>query len=97
MKAAFFQISITDKFKCDINLSFTLQGKTIRCSLSDSKHRLFIGNVPKSWTEDEFKRLIEGVGPGVEHIELIKVELQIYTFFLSRNSIVLRRYVLSSV
>ncbi|XP_008437829.1 heterogeneous nuclear ribonucleoprotein Q isoform X1 [Cucumis melo] len=47
-------------------------GKTIRCSLSDSKHRLFIGNVPKSWTDDEFRRLIEGVGPGVENIELIK-------------------------
>uniref|UniRef100_A0A0A0L709 RRM domain-containing protein n=1 Tax=Cucumis sativus TaxID=3659 RepID=A0A0A0L709_CUCSA len=49
-------------------------GKTIRCSLSDSKHRLFIGNVPKSWTDDEFRRLIEGVGPGVENIELIKVK-----------------------
>ncbi|XP_022974823.1 heterogeneous nuclear ribonucleoprotein Q-like isoform X1 [Cucurbita maxima] len=49
-----------------------VKGKTIRCSLSDSKHRLFIGNVPKSWTEDEFKRLIEGVGPGAENIELIK-------------------------
>ncbi|XP_022147500.1 heterogeneous nuclear ribonucleoprotein Q [Momordica charantia] len=49
-----------------------VKGKTIRCSLSDSKHRLFIGNIPKSWTEDEFKGLIEGVGPGVENIELIK-------------------------
>jgi heterogeneous nuclear ribonucleoprotein R len=34
---------------------------------------LFIGNVPKIWTEDEFRKVIEEVGPGVEHIELIKV------------------------
>ncbi|OMP08675.1 hypothetical protein COLO4_06212 [Corchorus olitorius] len=48
------------------------RGKTIRCSLSESKNRLFIGNVPKTWTEDEFKNVIEGVGPGVENVELIK-------------------------
>ncbi|XWS76818.1 hypothetical protein CRYUN_Cryun01aG0210100 [Craigia yunnanensis] len=49
-----------------------LRGKTIRCSLSETKNRLFIGNVPKSWTEDEFRKVIDGVGPGVENIELIK-------------------------
>lgn len=52
-----------------------LQGKTLRCSLSETKHRLFIGNVPKTWTEDDFRKVIEEVGPGVENIELIKVEL----------------------
>lgn len=53
----------------------SLQGKTLRCSLSETKNRLFIGNVPKSWTEDEFRKVIEDVGPGVENIELIKVGL----------------------
>lgn len=48
------------------------KGKTLRCSLSETKHRLFIGNVPKNWTEDEFRRVVEEVGPGVENIELIK-------------------------
>ncbi|KAL5572194.1 hypothetical protein UlMin_021791 [Ulmus minor] len=48
------------------------KGKTLRCSFSETKHRLFIGNVPKSWTEDEFRKIIEVVGPGVENIELIK-------------------------
>ncbi|CAL2242147.1 unnamed protein product [Prunus armeniaca] len=48
------------------------KGKNLRCSLSETKHRLFIGNVPKIWTEDEFRKVIEEVGPGVEHIELIK-------------------------
>lgn len=46
----------------------------MRCSLSETKHRLFIGNVPKTWTEDDFRKVIEGVGPGVENIELIKVQ-----------------------
>ncbi|KAJ4905532.1 RNA-binding (RRM/RBD/RNP motifs) family protein [Raphanus sativus] len=49
-------------------------GKTIRCSLSETKNRLFIGNIPKEWTEDEFRKVIEDVGPGVESIELIKVK-----------------------
>jgi heterogeneous nuclear ribonucleoprotein R len=34
---------------------------------------LFIGNIPKTWTEDEFRKAVEGVGPGVEGIDLIKV------------------------
>lgn len=58
-----------------LNIILLLQGKTLRCSLSESKNRLFIGNVPKSWTEDEFRKVIEDVGPGVENIELIKVGL----------------------
>ncbi|KAL5792155.1 hypothetical protein ACOSP7_000749 [Xanthoceras sorbifolium] len=48
------------------------KGKILRCSLSETKNRLFIGNIPKSWTEDEFRRIIESVGSGVENIELIK-------------------------
>ncbi|CAN8237687.1 unnamed protein product [Cochlearia groenlandica] len=48
------------------------KGKTIRCSLSETKNRLFIGNIPKSWTEDEFRKVIEDVGPGVENVELKK-------------------------
>lgn len=48
------------------------KGRTLRCSLSETKYRLFIGNVPKNLTDDEFKKLIDEVGPGAEHIELIK-------------------------
>uniref|UniRef100_A0A6N2NCQ7 RRM domain-containing protein n=1 Tax=Salix viminalis TaxID=40686 RepID=A0A6N2NCQ7_SALVM len=48
------------------------KGKTLRCSISETKNRLFIGNVPKNLTEDEFRKTIEEVGPGVEVIELIK-------------------------
>ncbi|CAH8391744.1 unnamed protein product [Eruca vesicaria subsp. sativa] len=48
--------------------------ETLRCSFSETKNRLFIGNIPKDWTEDEFRKIIEGVGPEVENIELIKVK-----------------------
>ncbi|KAK9051382.1 hypothetical protein SSX86_028009 [Deinandra increscens subsp. villosa] len=48
------------------------KGRALRCSLSESKYRLFIGNLPKAWTEDEFRKLIEETGPGSEVIELIK-------------------------
>ncbi|KAK8944114.1 Flowering time control protein FCA [Platanthera zijinensis] len=48
------------------------KGKTLRCSLSQVKHRLFIGNVPKSLAEEELKRVFEGIGPGVENIECFK-------------------------
>lgn len=53
----------------------SLQGRTLRCSLSETKYRLFIGNVPKSWTDNEFRTIIEATGPGAETIELIKVYL----------------------
>ncbi|GAB4844596.1 Heteroproteinous nuclear ribonucleoprotein Q [Ancistrocladus abbreviatus] len=46
------------------------KGKSLRCSLSESKHRLFIGNIPKIWSEDQFKRIIHEVGPGAEIIDL---------------------------
>ncbi|XP_073031545.1 heterogeneous nuclear ribonucleoprotein Q-like isoform X1 [Primulina eburnea] len=48
------------------------KGRTLRCSLSETKYRLFIGNVPKGWTDDEFRKIIEVTGPGAETIELIK-------------------------
>ncbi|CAK9167043.1 unnamed protein product [Ilex paraguariensis] len=48
------------------------QSRTLRCSLSDTKYRLFIGNVPKSWTDAEFTKLVDETGPGAENVELIK-------------------------
>lgn len=70
-----FSYTCLTPFEARLNIILLLQGKTLRCSLSESKNRLFIGNVPKSWTEDEFRKVIEDVGPGVENIELIKVGL----------------------
>ncbi|XP_068635280.1 heterogeneous nuclear ribonucleoprotein Q-like [Aristolochia californica] len=48
------------------------KGKVLRCSLSQVKHRLFMGNIPKSWTEEELRKVIEENGPGIENLELLK-------------------------
>lgn len=48
------------------------KGKTLRCSLSQVKNRLFIGNVPKNMTEEDLRKILEDSGPGVENIEFLK-------------------------
>jgi len=49
-----------------------LKGKKIKVSSSQAKNRLFIGNVPKDWTLDDFKNAVEEVGPGVLKVNLPK-------------------------
>lgn len=51
----------------------SLQGKKIKCSTTQAKHRLFIGNIPKNWTVDDMKKVVAEVGPGVTSVELLKV------------------------
>ncbi|AQK51052.1 RNA-binding (RRM/RBD/RNP motifs) family protein [Zea mays] len=48
------------------------KGRTLRCSLSQAKHRLFVGNVPKGLSEEELTNTIKGKGPGVINIEMFK-------------------------
>ncbi|CAO2177591.1 unnamed protein product [Urochloa humidicola] len=48
------------------------KGRTLRCSLSQAKHRLFVGNVPKGLSEEELRNIIKGKGPGVVNIEMFK-------------------------
>jgi heterogeneous nuclear ribonucleoprotein R len=48
------------------------KGKKVKCSTSQAKHKLFIGNVPRSWTQEDMKKVVTKVGPGVECIELLK-------------------------
>ncbi|CAL4995680.1 unnamed protein product [Urochloa decumbens] len=49
-----------------------LKGNKIRVSSSQAKNRLFIGNVPRDWTEDDFKNAVEEVGPGILKVNLPK-------------------------
>jgi len=49
------------------------QGKKIKCSTSQTKHRLFIGNVPRNWLKDDLKKAVTKVGPGVINVDLMKV------------------------
>ncbi|XP_023513235.1 heterogeneous nuclear ribonucleoprotein Q-like [Cucurbita pepo subsp. pepo] len=48
------------------------KGKKIKCSSSQAKHRLFIGNVPRSWGEEDLKKVVKDIGPGVTAVELVK-------------------------
>ncbi|XP_008228678.1 PREDICTED: heterogeneous nuclear ribonucleoprotein R-like [Prunus mume] len=48
------------------------KGKRIKCSTSKAKHRLFIGNVPRSWGEEDLRKVVMKIGPGVTGIELVK-------------------------
>lgn len=48
------------------------KGKKIKCSASQAKHRLFIGNIPRNWAEDDLKKAVLEVGPGVTSVDLMK-------------------------
>ncbi|KAL5204312.1 hypothetical protein ABZP36_009183, partial [Zizania latifolia] len=51
-----------------------LKGKRIRVSSSQAKNKLFIGNVPHSWAQVDFKRAVEEVGPGVLKVDLMIIK-----------------------
>ncbi|KAJ3692664.1 hypothetical protein LUZ60_011759 [Juncus effusus] len=48
------------------------KGRTLRCSVSQVKHRLFVGNVPKGLSEEELRKIFEETGPGVQNVEYFK-------------------------
>ncbi|XP_042390894.1 heterogeneous nuclear ribonucleoprotein Q-like isoform X1 [Zingiber officinale] len=48
------------------------KGKKVKCSMSQAKHRLYVGNIPRNWTEDDLKRVVTTIGPGVNKVNLIK-------------------------
>lgn len=51
-----------------------LQGRKLRFSQSQSKHRLFVGNIPKTWEKEELESVLSEQGPGIQSVELLKVE-----------------------
>ncbi|RZC78615.1 hypothetical protein C5167_002826 [Papaver somniferum] len=64
---------LADKAIEDLN-NTEFQRRRIKCSSSQAKHRLFLGNVPKSWGEEDLKKVITEIGPGVGNVELLKVK-----------------------
>lgn len=48
------------------------KGRTLRCSQSQDRHRLFIGNVPKNWDKEQLEKSIAENGPGLQSVELLK-------------------------
>ncbi|CAN4121345.1 unnamed protein product [Withania somnifera] len=49
-----------------------LKGRRVKCSAAQAKHRLFIGNVPRNWGEEDMRTAVTNIGPGVITIELVK-------------------------
>ncbi|CAM6129484.1 unnamed protein product [Calypogeia fissa] len=49
-----------------------LKGRKLRFSHSQSKHRLFVGNIPKHWDKDELEKILAEQGPGIQSVELLK-------------------------
>lgn len=49
------------------------QGKKVKCSTSQPKHRLFVGNIPRTWMERDLEKAVKKMGPGVISVELLKV------------------------
>ncbi|XP_076910252.1 heterogeneous nuclear ribonucleoprotein Q-like [Bidens hawaiensis] len=49
-----------------------LKGRKIKCSTSQAKHKLFIGNVPKNLTLEDMEKVVKRVGPGINSVELLK-------------------------
>ncbi|KAJ6750036.1 hypothetical protein OIU85_000644 [Salix viminalis] len=50
------------------------KGKKVKCSTSQANHKLFIGNVPRNWGEENMKKAVKKTGPGVNLVELLKVK-----------------------
>lgn len=48
------------------------QGNEIKCSASKEKRRLFIGNIPRHWTEQDLRKAVTEIGPGVNSVALLK-------------------------
>ncbi|KAJ6750032.1 hypothetical protein OIU85_000641 [Salix viminalis] len=48
------------------------KGKKLKCSTSQANHKLFIGNVPRNWGEENMKKAVKKTGPGVNLVELLK-------------------------
>ena len=55
-----------------VDISLT-QGKKIKCSTSQAKHRLFLSNIPRSWGEEDLSKFVAEVGPGITNVQLVKV------------------------
>lgn len=49
-----------------------VKGRKLRFSQSQSKHRLFVGNIPKTWEKEELEKVLGEQGPGIQSVELLK-------------------------
>ncbi|KAI4322429.1 hypothetical protein L6164_022125 [Bauhinia variegata] len=77
------KLELASKAIDDLN-NKEFKGKRIKCSTSQAKQRLFIVNVPRSWGEEDLRKVVTEIGPGVTAIELVKVKA-VYVKNLPKN------------
>ncbi|KAI4334229.1 hypothetical protein L6164_018945 [Bauhinia variegata] len=68
---AFRNVELASKAIDELN-NKEFKGKKVKCSTSQAKHRLFIGNVPRSWGEEDLRKVVTEIGPGITAVELVK-------------------------
>ncbi|KAH7443544.1 hypothetical protein KP509_02G039700 [Ceratopteris richardii] len=49
-----------------------LKGRKLRISPSQLKNKLFIGNIPKSWGNEELEKVLSENGHGIQKVDLVK-------------------------
>ncbi|KAG8374110.1 hypothetical protein BUALT_Bualt11G0096800 [Buddleja alternifolia] len=74
-----------------------LKGKKLKCSTSQAKHKLFIGNLPRNWGEKDVKKVVNKVGPGVIAVELLKVVTESSSFRTRKTQVEIVDMYLSSI
>eukprot|EP00850_Spirogloea_muscicola_P020578 SM000220S07057 [mRNA] locus=s220:136633:139696:+ [translate_table: standard] len=61
-----------EKAMATLSESAELKGKKVRVTYSQSKHRIFVGNVPKAWSKEDFEKALKDSNVGVTGIELLQ-------------------------
>ncbi|XP_057751151.1 heterogeneous nuclear ribonucleoprotein Q-like [Arachis stenosperma] len=67
----FKSVELASKTIKELN-SKAFKGRKIKCSTAQAKHRLFIGNVPRNWGDEDLRKVVSDVAPGVTGLELVK-------------------------
>ncbi|KAE8700216.1 RNA-binding family protein isoform 2 [Hibiscus syriacus] len=67
----FRSVELASKAIDELN-NVEFKGRKIKCSTSQSKNQLFIGNLPRSWREEHLRKVLSEVGPRVTGVELVK-------------------------
>lgn len=67
----FRSLELASKAVSELN-NTAIKGKKVKCSISQAKHRLFIGNIPKTWEDKDLRKVLQEIGPGVTMVDLVK-------------------------
>ncbi|XP_050209337.1 heterogeneous nuclear ribonucleoprotein Q-like [Mercurialis annua] len=67
----FRNVDLASKAIDDLN-NAEFKGRKIKCSTAQAKYRLFLANIPKSWEDEDLRKVVAKVGPGITALQLVK-------------------------